>query len=110
MNTQNIIKAIKNMSVNEIRDFTFENYYKRIKFSQKISYCSVKRLKRKHLLLLANKLIKRISNHRNGKEQYESFLRKKSRKSIKELGIITSQPKTFENPNIVDIESIITEH
>ena len=73
MNTQNIIKAIKNMSVNEIRDFTFENYYKRIKFSKKISYCSVKRLKRKHLLLLANKLIKRISNHRNGKEQYESF-------------------------------------
>ena len=44
------------MSVNEIRDFIFENYYKRIGFSKESSYCSMKRLK-KYLLLLANKLI-----------------------------------------------------
>ena len=65
------------MSVNEIRDFTFENYYKRIQFSKEISYCSAERLKRKHLLLLANKLIKKIFDRRNAKEQYESFLIKK---------------------------------
>ena len=31
----NIAKAVKKMSVNEIRDFTFKNYYKRIRFSKK---------------------------------------------------------------------------
>ena len=70
----------------------------------------MKRLKRKHLLLLANKLIKKIFDRRNAKEQYESFLIKKSRKSTKQLEIINSQAKTFENSSIVDIESIITEH
>ena len=35
---------------------------------------------------------------------------KKDTKSIKKLEIIAYQPKTFENPNIVDIKSVITEH
>ena len=30
----NISKAIKKMSINEIKDFIFENYYKRIVFSK----------------------------------------------------------------------------
>ena len=30
-----IAEAVKKMSVNEIRDFTFKNYYKRIRFSKK---------------------------------------------------------------------------
>ena len=34
------------MSVNEIRDFIFENYYKRIEFSKENSNYLVKRLKR----------------------------------------------------------------
>ena len=33
-----------------------ENYYKQIGFSKENSYCSMKRLKKKDLLLLANKL------------------------------------------------------
>ena len=57
MYTLNIVKAIEKMFVNDIRDFIFENYYKRIGFSKESSYCSVKRLKRKDLLLLANKLV-----------------------------------------------------
>ena len=40
----NIAKAIKKMSVNEIRDFIFENYYKLIAFSIENSYYSMKRL------------------------------------------------------------------
>ena len=44
------------MSANEIRDFIFENYYKRSGFSKENSYYSMKRLKRKDLLLLAKKL------------------------------------------------------
>ena len=35
------------MSVNEIRDFIFENYYKRIGFSKENSYCSMKHLEKK---------------------------------------------------------------
>ena len=35
------------MSVNEMRDFIFENYYKRIEFSKENSYCSMKRQEKK---------------------------------------------------------------
>ena len=59
----------------------------------------MKRLKRKDLLFLANKSTE--------KEHYESFLRKKKRKSVKQAEIITYQPKTFDT---VDIKSVITEH
>ena len=49
------------MSVNEIRDFIFGNYYKRIVFSKENSYYSMKFLKKKRdLLLFANKLIEKI--------------------------------------------------
>ena len=98
------------MSVNEIRDFTFENNYKTVRFSKENSYYSMKRLKRKYLLLLASKLIEKIPDSRNTKEYCRLFRRKKNRKSVKQSEIITYQPKTFENPNIVDIKSIIKEH
>ena len=73
------------MSVNEIRDFIFENYYKRIGFSKESSYYSMKCLKRKDLLLLANKLIEKVPDPRNAKEHYESFLRKKKQKISKTI-------------------------
>ena len=61
------------MSVNEIRDFIFQNCYKKIGFSKKSSYYSLKRLKRKVLLLLANKLIEKVPDPRYAKEPYQSF-------------------------------------
>ena len=67
----------------KIRDFVFENYYKRIGFSKEKSYCSMKLLK-KDLLLLANKLIEKIPDPRNAKEHYQSFIRKKNTKSVKQ--------------------------
>ena len=66
----------------------------------------MKHLKKKDLLLLENKLIEKIPDPRNAKEHYQSFIRKKRTNS----GIITYQPKTFENLNTVDIKSVITEH
>ena len=105
----NIASAIKNMSVNEIRDFSFEDYYKQIGFSKENSYYSMRRLK-KNLLLLATKLIKKIPHRRNAEEHRQSFTRKKNTKSVKQSEIITCQPKTFENTNIVDLQSVITEH
>ena len=46
MYTLNIIKAIKKMNANEIRDFIYENYYERIGFSKEESCFSLKRLKK----------------------------------------------------------------
>ena len=43
----NTSRAVKKMSVNEIRHFIFENYYIRIGFSKENSYYSMKRLKKK---------------------------------------------------------------
>ena len=61
-------------------------------------------------MLLANKLIEKVLDPCNTKEHYQLFIRKKNRKSVKQWEIITYQPKIFENPNIVDIKSVITEH
>ena len=55
------------MPVSEIRDIIVEDYYKRIGFSKENSYYSMKLLKKKDLLLLANKLIEKIPNPRNAK-------------------------------------------
>ena len=57
-------------------------------------------LEKKYSLLLANKLIEKVPDRHNVKENYESFLRKKSRKSVRQSEIITYQPKIFENLNI----------
>ena len=59
------------MSINEIRDFIFENYYKQIGFSKESSYYSMKRLHKKYLLLLASKLIEKVPGPRNAKEHYQ---------------------------------------
>ena len=69
----------------------------------------MKHLKRKDLLLQANKW-KKIPDPCNAKEHYQSFLRNKNRRSVKQSEIIIYQPNTFENPNIVDMKSFITEH
>ena len=61
-------------------------------------------------MLLATKLIEKIPDPRNAKEHYQSLIRKKNTKSVKQSEIITYQPKIFENPNTVDIKSVITEN
>ena len=69
----------------------------------------MKRLKRKNLLLLSTKLIEKIPDPHNAKEYYQSFIRNKNTISVKQSKIITQQPNTFENPNIVDIKLVIIE-
>ena len=66
----------------------------------------MKRLNKKDLLLLASKLIEKIRAPCNTKEDYQSFRRKKNTKPLKQSVIITYQPKTFENSNIVDTNSV----
>ena len=56
MYTLNIVRAIKKMSVNEIRDFIFENYYKLNGFSKENSYYTLKRLKKKRFTVACKKI------------------------------------------------------
>ena len=46
----------------------------------------------------------------SAKEYYNSYLKRKNKKLVKRSKIITQQPKTLENQNLVDIQSIIIEH
>ena len=46
----NIASAIKKLSVNEIRVFIFENYYKRIRFSKENRYYSMNPLKKRFVV------------------------------------------------------------
>ena len=52
----NITRAVKIMSVNEIRDFTFDNYYKRTQFSKESSYYSVKGFKKKKFVVACEQI------------------------------------------------------
>ena len=70
----------------------------------------MKRLKKKDLLLLAKKLIEKMSHPHNAEKNHHSLIRKKPRKSVKQSEIITCQPISFENANIVNIKSVITKH
>ena len=44
------------------------------------------------------------------KEYYESDLKKKKKKLVKQSKIINQRPKPMENPNILDCKSSIIEH
>ena len=60
--------------------------------------------------MFATKLIEKIPDCRNAKEHCQLFIKKKNTKFEEQSEIVTYQPKTFENPNIVDIKPIITAH
>ena len=72
------------MSDSEIRNFIFENYYNGVGFSKKNNYYSMKRLKKKDLLFLATKSLTKIPDSHKAKEHYQSFLRTKKTKSVKQ--------------------------
>ena len=61
----NITNTMKQMTVNEIRDFILENYYKRIGFSKENSYYT-------------------MNDPCNFNKYYQLFIRKKNTKSVKE--------------------------
>ena len=70
----NIASAIKKMAMKEVKNFILENYYERIRFTKENNYYSMKRQKKKDLLLFASKLIEKIRDASNAKEYYQSFL------------------------------------
>ena len=72
------------MSFNEILDFIFENYYKRIGFSEENSHYLVKNRKERNLQMFAIKLIKKCLILKILKDTINYFLRKKNTKSVKQ--------------------------
>ena len=54
--------------------------------------------------MIANKLKENIPDPCNAKEHYKSFTIKENRKYVKQAEIITYQPRTFQNPELVDIK------
>ena len=67
----------------------------------------MKCLNKNNLLMFTNKLIKNIPDPCSAKGHCESFIMKESRKSVKLSEIITYQPRTFQNQDIVDVKLII---
>ena len=56
---------------------------------------------KKYLLLLATKLVEKVLDSSYAKEYYKLFLKNKNKKLVKQPKIITQQPKTTENSNII---------
>ena len=106
----NIARTVEKIYANEIRDFIYVNYYKRIGFSEENSYYSMKCLKIKDLPFFANKLIEKVLNPCNAKKNYQTLIRNENRKSVKKSKIIAYKPEAFENPKIFGIKSFVTEH
>ena len=52
----NFDKAIEKMSISEIREFIFKNYNKKIVFSKKSSYYSMKQLKKKRFIVAGKQI------------------------------------------------------
>ena len=50
------------MSVNKMKDFISEKYYKRIEFSKESSYYSIKILNKKNIITCKQKFRKKIPN------------------------------------------------
>ena len=65
---------------------------------------------KKRFIVACKQINRKIPNSRNATEHYQSFIRKKATKSKKQSNIITFEPKTFKNPNPVDVKSVITEN
>ena len=66
----NVARAVKKKSVNEIRDFIFENYYKKFGFLKKTVVILWNALK-KDLLSIPNKSMQKIPDSCNVKENYQ---------------------------------------
>ena len=56
----------------------------------------MKHFTKRDLLSFSNKLIKNISDPRNAKDHYQSFIIKKNRKSVKQSDLIIYQLKNFD--------------
>ena len=66
----NIASTIKKVTINELKDFIYEKYYKRVGFNEE------NETQKKDLLSLATKLTEKMYHANNTKEYYQSLLKK----------------------------------
>ena len=66
-----IVSTIKKITIKELKDFTYESYYRRMGFLKENSYYSIKYQKKK-VLLLATKIIENLSDATNAKQYDQS--------------------------------------
>ena len=81
----NIASAIKKMTINELRDFICDNYYKGIGFAKENSYYSMKHQNKKDIQLFATKLRERKPDPSNAKEYKHAYLKTKKHKISKTI-------------------------
>ena len=95
----------------DLRKFIFENYYRQIALTEKYSYYSFTKSKKRVLVLFATNLTKK--KYVTPEENYELFAKtsktlktqkvsdiKSALKPIKQLNIITEELETVGKPNI----------
>ena len=73
-----VISAIKKMTIKELRDFIYENYYSRIRLTKENRYYPIKTSEKKKIyynLLSLTKLIEKIPYPSKTKEYYQSYLK-----------------------------------
>ena len=99
---------MKKMSLNEIRDFMFENYYKRIGFSEENNYLFNEKFEGKRFIVACKQVNRKYTWSSQCQRALSIIYKKEKHKTSKTIK--NNQGKTFENPNIVDIKSTITEH
>ena len=92
------------VTVKDLREFIFKNYYKRIGFTKRDSYHLLKKAqKKKDLVLFATNLTKKIPDHTKAKEHYELFLKNKGEK-------IHEVPKSMKKTNNGGIKYVTVRH
>ena len=81
----NIAKAIKKMTVKELKGFIFENYHLRLGFDKENSYYSMKRRKKKiyknrkkYVTLVTLSIISEKEKHKAGKTIRNNYSKVKS--------------------------------
>ena len=85
------------MSVNEIRDFIFKNYYKEFDFLKKTVIIQWNAWK-KWFISACEQIKRKIIDPRNVKEHYQSFIRKKHTKLANQLKNNYLSIKNFWKP------------
>ena len=86
------------MTIKELKNF-YIYYYRQVWFSKENSYYSMKCQKKKDLLLLAIILIEKIPDATNAKQNYQSYLKRKNTKLVRQSNITI--PNNYSTPKLL---------
>ena len=94
------------MTIKELKNFIYENYYRQVWFPKESSHYSIKYQRKIDLLWLAINLTVKIPDATNAKLNYQSYVKRKNTKLVGQSEItITNNYSTT-----VDIKSVTIEH